>query len=1388
MKNSKRIISCVLASAMTISAVPATAYAADPIPQSSVVPYANEITNLDDLKNAITVAGDNTSTLITLGANIEVSETLTIPASKVIVLDLNGHSISATTDVNVIDNNGNLTIKNGTIAAKDREKDSQGFGIDNKSGASLTIDQDADQTTKIAGRTAIQSDGTLVINDGEITSYNRLGVNALAGSTTTINGGTISSPTGSSGYGRAFQVVGKAKITGGTITSGGSSGAGDNYMNAIGVYGNGHLTIQPAEGKTVNVESATDYAVALMESSTVDIYGGNFTCKGSRVDILDIYNTCTLNVYGGSFRHEPAAEYLASGTVVVQENDRYVVKQAEAVSAVTVNNYDELKAALNGDILQPKAITLGADVTIPSGEDVTLKQGYSLTVAAGKSLTVDGVIRLTGNLVNNGTLSVGNAGFIESPLQVTNNGAISGYPVAENGICTISTPMQLQWLTCLTEWDNSNLPSEVQLTDDITMPEGVNFTSIGYDKFFHNAVFNGNGHAINNLCVNIQNEYQGGLFGNFSDATIKDLKLVSPEIRSTSGYIGTLAGYMLGTCSVQNVSVTDAVVESDISYGVGGLVGQIYGQDGDTEEFINCSFDGNVKGYANVGGVWGTSTGSKGTIGIYNSKLSGSVKAINVNAGACGGYGDTTVIDIIGLDDDNVTTTVNDAEVDKIVSASNTSDEKISENLDKTAIKDETGNWTAAEPGTEAAVLVNGTPYTSLEAAISAADENVVTEIILQKDLKENVTIEAGKNIILDLNGFTLDGGTNNSEAALTNNGTVTIKDSSTSGKGTIKRSDNAESTKTYYVINNHGTMTIDSGNVVNDSGSGDPVKGSALICSGASSPATLTINGGTFTQNNFNAVKNDENGTLIINGGTITSKYDAVQNWKTATISGGTMNGAVRSWSYTNGAGTTFSGATTINGDTVVNGDIATCWYEGTALSESNRPTMDVQSGTILGNIYKAKTTSGSDSTVVAATDESGDINVSGGQYKNPVDPAFLADGYTMQVKSPTNTEAPYSYYADLTAAMNNAEPGATVTDLRADQTHDVTIIYENGADDMLLELTDGTSLVLPSAPSKSGYTFVGWSDGNDIYDPGDSVEITDDMNFIAVWKSNSSENPPVQHSYEVKVEEGAHGSITIADKDKWAISGEKITFTVTPDDGYVLDELTITTKAGKDVELKDNGDGTYTFTMPGSSITISATFVEDSEPTPDPEPTTPVAEIFTDIEPGSWYEEVVQFAYDKGIMTGTSDTTFEPNTTTTRGMIVSILHRLEGSPVVTEEAFSDVSADDWYGQAVAWASSEGIVGGYGDGTFLPNKAITREEMASILYRYALYKEQDVSARADLSKYTDADQVGAWAKEVMQWANAEGLINGMTEDTLVPQGNATRAQVAAMFQRYLNK
>ena len=175
-----------------------------------------------------------------------------------------------------------------------------------------------------------------------------------------------------------------------------------------------------------------------------------------------------------------------------------------------------------------------------------------------------------------------------------------------------------------------------------------------------------------------------------------------------------------------------------------------------------------------------------------------------------------------------------------------------------------------------------------------------------------------------------------------------------------------------------------------------------------------------------------------------------------------------------------------------------------------------------------------------------------------------------------------------------------------------------------------------------------------------------------------------------------------------------------------------------------------------------------------------------FEDVYVSDWYFDAVQYVYVNDMMAGTSDITFSPNQTTTRGMIVTILYRLEGEPTVTgTTAFTDVTADQYYANAVAWAVQNGIVAGSDATTFAPNNAITREQMAAILYRYAQFKGYDVSAKADLSTYIDAADVSAYATDAMAWASQTGLITGTSATTLSPAGQATRAQVATILMRF---
>lgn len=174
-----------------------------------------------------------------------------------------------------------------------------------------------------------------------------------------------------------------------------------------------------------------------------------------------------------------------------------------------------------------------------------------------------------------------------------------------------------------------------------------------------------------------------------------------------------------------------------------------------------------------------------------------------------------------------------------------------------------------------------------------------------------------------------------------------------------------------------------------------------------------------------------------------------------------------------------------------------------------------------------------------------------------------------------------------------------------------------------------------------------------------------------------------------------------------------------------------------------------------------------------------------FSDVSTGSWYYDAVQYVYSAGLMSGTGSYVFSPDGATTRGMIVTILYRLEGSPACGSASFSDVSSGKYYAQAVAWAAENGIVSGYSASRFGPENAITREQLAAILYRYAAYKGYDVSDLASLTGYADNDLVAAYAKTSFAWAVQAGIISGTGANRLSPSAGATRAQVAAMLMRF---
>lgn len=242
-------------------------------------------------------------------------------------------------------------------------------------------------------------------------------------------------------------------------------------------------------------------------------------------------------------------------------------------------------------------------------------------------------------------------------------------------------------------------------------------------------------------------------------------------------------------------------------------------------------------------------------------------------------------------------------------------------------------------------------------------------------------------------------------------------------------------------------------------------------------------------------------------------------------------------------------------------------------------------------------------------------------------------------------------------------------------------------------------------------------------------------------------------------------------------AEKGAVITITLSPDKGYKLDKLTVIDGSGKTVSTVKKSDTVYTFTMPASAVKVGVSYVKATE--------TPSKTKFNDVSANDWFASAVDYVTGKGMMNGTADNTFSPKANTTRGMVVTVLYRLEHQPSTSAASFTDVASGAYYANAVAWANANGIVSGYGSGKFGPNDKVTREQLAAILYRYAQYKKYDVSGAKSLDGYTDAQSVSSYAVPALQWANAAGVVTGKSGNKLDPKGNATRAEVAAMLMRF---
>lgn len=266
----------------------------------------------------------------------------------------------------------------------------------------------------------------------------------------------------------------------------------------------------------------------------------------------------------------------------------------------------------------------------------------------------------------------------------------------------------------------------------------------------------------------------------------------------------------------------------------------------------------------------------------------------------------------------------------------------------------------------------------------------------------------------------------------------------------------------------------------------------------------------------------------------------------------------------------------------------------------------------------------------------------------------------------------------------------------------------------------------------------------------------------------------------YTISVDGGSHGSVSIeaepaGTNSYYGIRNEYVYIDATPNTGYKVKSVTVVDKYNDSIKVYESSTANrYYFTMPDSNVTVNVEFTPRVMSNP-----------FTDVRSTDWFYDAVNYVYSEGIMDGTSVYMFSPNNATSRGMLVTILWRLAGEPVVTGTSFSDVSSSAYYYYAVLWASKYGIVDGLGNNMFGPDQAITREQFAVILYRYAQHCGYSTSANSTLVGYADSNKISSYALTAMRWACGAGLFEGDERANLNPQGQTTRAAAAKLLMTF---
>lgn len=641
----------------------------------------------------------------------------------------------------------------------------------------------------------------------------------------------------------------------------------------------------------------------------------------------------------------------------------------------------------------------------------------------------------------------------------------------------------------------------------------------------------------------------------------------------------------------------------------------------------------------------------------------------------------------------------------------------------------------------KAVASVNGVGYDDLQEAVDAVTMTNQTTIKLLKPtsgagVKVDGTVK--RNLTFDLGGHTYTITSGVGSTGTETNGFQLIKDNNiTITNGTITAAP-AEGQQVKILIQNYSNLTLEN----------------------------VTLDGRGMTD--YNGL----NYTLSNNNGEITLKSGTVIQARADEIAMDVCWAA----SYQNGARVTVKEGAEIQG-TVELGLWGQDAYSG------NQSVLTVDGGTITGEV---KLDSSISEDEISKTIESlkTNVTINGGTFGSNVD-AYVDS--TDDANAHIARNGQYTYYETVQDALNAAQPGDSVVALNSapDSTLcTVTLNYGYNSNRATIQVASGTEISLPDPGTRTGYTFNGWYNGSSyVGREGTEVTITSNIIYTADWTRNQTERPSSSgssssdrtYSIDVDVTGSRGGSVTLSPTR--ASAGTRVTITVRPNSGYELDELTVLDEDGDEVRLTQRTDTTYTFHMPDGKVTVEAAFTLAQTQTPQT--------TFADVPASAWYYNAVEYVYENGLMSGVSSGWFAPNDTLTRAMLVQTLYAMEGRPAAASAGFADVASGDWYASAVNWAAANGVVSGVSETGFGPNNALTREQLALILYRFAQYKGYDVTGTSDLAAYADGSSVSGWAAEAMGWAVDAGLISGVGGNQIAPTGTATRAQVAQILMNF---